>query len=87
MDSTQLLLTVTLSVTTIFLIIVGIQLIFILRELRHILRKARAVIDGFEKFGGSLENGFHEFIAFFSGIKTLLKVFHLVEKKKHEKTK
>lgn len=87
MDSTQLLLTVTLSVTTIFLIIIGIQLIFILRELRYVLRKTHTIIDGFEKFGGSMENGFHEFIAFFSGIKTLLKIFHLVEKKKHEKTK
>lgn len=87
MDSTQLLLTVTLSITTILLIVIGIQLIFVLRELRFILRKTHGIIEGFEKFGGSMENGFHEIIAFFSGIKTLLKIFHLVDKKKHEKTK
>lgn len=87
MDTTQLLLTVTLTVTTFFLIVIGVQLIFILKDLRKILNKANNVIEGFEKIGLGIEHGFNEFVGFFMGIKTLLKIFENLKIKKDEKQK
>jgi len=85
MDTTQLLLTIILSLTTILLVIIGLQLILVLADLRKILRKVNQVIDGFEKVGTSLEHGFDEVLGFFSGVKVLLKIFDLFEKKNGKK--
>jgi len=87
MDTSQLLLTVTLTVTTLFLIITGLQLIFVLRELRKTLRKVNNIIEGFEKMGTSVEHGFSEFVGLFSGIKTLFNIFKLIESKRNDKPK
>jgi uncharacterized protein YoxC len=85
MDTTQMLLTIVLSVTTILLIIVGIQLFFVLQELRLTLKKARRIVDGFEKVGVSLEHGMGEMTGFVTGFKTLFKIIEMVQSKKHEK--
>lgn len=86
MDTTQLLLTVVLSVTTILLILVGVQLIFVLREFHFVLKRANNVVAGFEKVSGSLEHGMAEMTGFAAGIKTLFKVIETVQhSKKHEK--
>ena len=47
MDTTQLLLTVVLTVTTVLLIVVGIQLFFVLKELRKTLTRVNSIIDNF----------------------------------------
>lgn len=87
-DTTQLLLTIVLTLTTFLLIFVGVQLIFVLRELRTTLRKVNTIIDSFENIGVGLDHGFAEVVGFINGIKTLLKVIdHLPASKKHEKTK
>jgi uncharacterized protein YoxC len=85
METTQLLLTLILSLTTILLVIIGLQLIFILIDLRKILKKINQIIEGFEKVGTSLEHGFDEVLGFFSGVKVLLKIFDLFEKKNGKK--
>jgi len=85
METTQLLLTVILILTTILLVIIGLQLIFILIDLRKILKKINQIIESFEKVGTSLEHGFDEFLGFFSGVKVLLKIFDLFEKKNGKK--
>lgn len=87
MDTTQLLLTVVLTVTTILLVIVGVQLIFVLRELRIILKKVNGIIEAFEKVGGSVEHGFSEFLGFFAGLKSLFKVVDIIHAKKNGKSK
>lgn len=87
MDTTQLLLTVALTVTTALLIVVGIQLIFVLKELRRILNKVNGVIENFEKVGMSLEHSFSEFFGFFSGLKTIFKVIDFIHAKKSAKSK
>ena len=51
MDYTQILLITTLSVTTLFLILVGINIIFVLIELRKVLKKINSIAEGFEKLG------------------------------------
>jgi len=86
MDTTQLLLTVVLTVTTILLVIIGIQLIFVLKELRRVLKRANQLADGFEKVGLSVEHGFSEVFGFLSGIKTIFKVFEVIQNKKNGKT-
>ncbi|MDO8609421.1 MAG: hypothetical protein Q7R95_02650 [bacterium] len=87
MDTTQLLLTVVLTITTILLVIVGVQLIFVLRDLRITIRKINGIIEAFEKIGGSVEHGFGEVFGFLSGIKTLFKVVDIVHNKKNAKSK
>lgn len=87
MDTTQLLLTIVLTVTTILLVIVGVQLIFLLKDLRMTIKKVNGIIESFEKLGGSVEHGFSEFIGFLAGIKTLFKVVDIIHHKKNGKSK
>ena len=87
MDTTQLLLTVVLTVTTVLLIVVGIQLFFVLKELRKTLTRVNSIIDNFEKIGSSLESNFTEFMGFFSGVKTLFKIIDVIHTKKSSKSK
>lgn len=87
-DTTQLLLTIVLSLTTFLLIFVGIQLIFVLRELRTTLKKINTIVESFENIGVGLDHGFTEVVGFINGVKTILKVVDSVSShKKHEKTK
>lgn len=86
MDTTQLLLTVVLSVTTLLLIFVGVQLIFVLREIRWILQKANNIVSGFEKLGVSVEQGMSEMHGFMSAMKVMLKVAQVIRDKKNDKT-
>ncbi len=86
-DTTQLLLTIVLTLTTLLLIIIGVQLIFVLRDLRTTLKKVNSIIDGFENIGVGLDHGIGEVVGFINGIKTLLKVVDTVASKKHDKTK
>lgn len=85
MDTTQLLLTVVLTITTILLIVVGIQLIFVLKDLRITLKKVNKIIGGFEKVSESVEHGFGEISGFVNSIKTIVKIVDLFQSKKHEK--
>lgn len=85
MDSTQLLLTVVLSVTTVLLVFIGIQLVFVLRELRKALKKVNNIIDNFEKVGVSVGHSFSELTGFVSGFKTIFKVIDFIHAKKNGK--
>lgn len=83
MDSTQLLLTVVLSVTTILLIFVGIQLIFLIRDLRRTITRVNTIIDAFEKVGVSLDHGLGEMQGFLIGLKTIFKFIDIFHAKKN----
>jgi hypothetical protein len=85
MDTTQLLLTVVLSVSTILLIVIGIQLIFVLREIRFTLKRVNAIVDGFENLGLSLEHSLGEMFGFATAAKTLFKTLDLFTNKKNGK--
>jgi hypothetical protein len=87
MDITQILFTIVLTISTIFLVVVGIQLIFVLKELRIGLRKINKIIENFEKIGGSFEQGVGEIIGFINGIKSIIKVVDLLNKKKNKNEK
>ena len=86
MDTTQLLLTVVLTVTTVLLIAVGVQLIFVLKELRKTLKKVNGIIENFEKVGMSVEHSLSEVTGFVSGLKTIFKVIDLIHAKKNAKS-
>lgn len=86
MDTTQLLLTLVLTITAILFVIIGIQLIFLLKELRKTLKKVNAIVQGFESTGVGLEHGLAEVIGFFNGFKSLLKLFDFFGDKKNEKS-
>lgn len=85
MDITQILLAVTLSVTTIFLVIVGIQVVLLLRELRETLRRTNNIIEGFERVGMGVESGFNEMVGFLSGVKGVFRILDAFKKKRDEK--
>ncbi len=87
MDTTQLLLTVVLTVTTILLIVIGIQLVFVLKELRKTLTKVNEIITNFEKVGVSVEHSFSEITGFVSGFKTIFKVLDFIHAKKSTRSK
>ncbi|NTU73070.1 hypothetical protein HGB07_02750 [Candidatus Roizmanbacteria bacterium] len=87
MDTTQLLLIIVLSLTTILLILVGVQLFLVLRDIRATLVRVNRIIEGFENMGVGLDHGIGEVIGFVNGFKTLLKTFDLINHKKHEKSK
>lgn len=86
-DTTQLLLTIVLTLTTFLLIFVGVQLIFVLRELHSTLKKVNTIIEGFENIGVGLDHGLGEVVGFINGVKTLLKVVDSVSSRRHDKTK
>lgn len=87
MDTTQLLLTIILTITTIFLVIVGIQLIFLLKDLRKTIKKVNGIIEAFEKAGLAVEHGFGEVLGFASGLKSIFKIMDIIEEKRHGKSK
>ncbi len=87
MDTTQLLLSVVLTVSTILLIVVGIQLIFILKDLRQLLKKVNGIVDNLEKVGVSFENGFSEISGFLSSFKVIFRLINSLQGKKNGKSK
>ncbi len=87
MDTTQLLLTIVLTITMILSIIIGFQVIFILRELRKTLKSINKIIEEFEIIGTGLEHGLSEVVGFLNGFKTLLKVVGFLKHKKNAETK
>lgn len=84
MDAVQILLSVTLVITTVFLIVVGVQLFLALRDVRRTLGRANTIIDSFEKVGSGLEHGFSEVSGFLSGVKGLFKFIDIVKRKKDD---
>jgi len=87
MDTTQLLLSVVLTVTTIFLIIVGIQLVFILKDLRQLLKKVNNIVKELEKVGVSFEHGFSEISGFLSSFKVIFRLINSLSNKKNGRSK
>lgn len=87
MDTTQILLIVTLGTMTVFSVIIGIQLIQVLAELKKTLTTVNKVVNGFEAVGLNLEHGFGEVVGFVNGVKTIFKVFEVFAKKKNDKDK
>lgn len=85
MDTTQLLLSIVLTVSTVFLIAIGIQLFIVLLELRKTLKSINTIIAGFESIGVGLEHGLSEVVGFLNGFKSLLKLGDIL--KKNEKSK
>lgn len=87
MDTTQLLLTIVLSLSTLLLVIIGIQLIFVLKEVKKTINSINKIIAGFESLGVGLHNGLSEVTGFMNGFKTLIKVADFALHKKNEKSK
>lgn len=87
MDTTQLLLIVTLGTMTVFSIAIGIQLILVLTELKKTLTSVNKIVMGFEAVGMNVEHGFAEIIGFANGFKTLFKLFDVFGHKKDERSK
>ena len=65
MDLTQLLLIISLIVTSIFLVLVGLNLIFLLVELKKAVKKINSISDAFEKFGQGIGSSVKDAINLF----------------------
>ncbi len=81
-DTTQLLLNITLSITTIFLVIIGVQLILLVRDIRKTLKGINLIIDNLEKIGVNASSSMKEIVGFITSVKFILEVLKQV---KHEK--
>jgi len=86
MDTTQILLTVILSIVIIFMSVVGYYFVKILQEVNKIIKKAHGVIEGFERMGSGLENGFNDMAGFVGGIKSVFNVLEIFKKRKKSKS-
>ncbi len=85
MDTIQILLIIVLSITTIFLTVVGIQLVIVLISLRKTLDNVNKIIAGFDTIGIGLQHGLGEATGFINGFKTITKIVDIyVNKKKNE---
>ena len=87
MDTTQILLIITLGTTTILSVVIGIQLIQVLHEFKKTLTTFNKITSGFEAVGMNIEHGFSEIAGFFNGVRAILKVFEIFSSKKNEKSK
>lgn len=87
MDTTQFLLTIVLSLSTLLLVIIGIQLVFVLKEVKKTINSINKIISGFESLGVGLHSGLSEVTGFMNGFKTLIKVADFALRKKNEKSK
>jgi len=83
MESTQLLLTIILSISSLLLIVIGIQCILLLKELRKTVQHVSHIIEYFDSVGADLGPSLSEMGGFIQGIKT---VFDIVVSTKHEKS-
>jgi len=85
MDSTQLLLTIILTVSTILAIIIGIQLILVLKELRQTLLNVNKIVSGLESVESEIEHEFSEVLGFIKGIGNIIKIVDNINRKKNER--
>lgn len=86
LDTTQILITVIVSITTILLSVIGIQLIVLLKDVRKILKRVNEMIDSIENAGFGISRGYSEMIGFFSGVRNVMKVVDHVSESKSKTT-
>lgn len=84
MDTIQILLIIVLSITTIFLTVVGIQLVMVLISLRKTLNNVNKIVAGFDAIGIGLKTGLGEATGFINGFKTVIKIVDLYVNRKKE---
>lgn len=82
MDTIQILLLIVLSISTIFLTVVGIQLVLVLIELKKALTSINKIIKGFDSIGVGLQHGLGEATGFINGFKTIMKIVDLYNNRK-----
>ncbi len=82
MDTTQLLLTVVVTVLTALLAIIGVQVVFILAEMRKTIEKINKIIDDTGQVTGGLSRSVTGMTGMFEGIKTGLNLVNLFGRKK-----
>lgn len=87
MDTTQLLLTVVVTVLTILLSIIGVQVVFILAELRKTIEKMNKIIDDAGQVSGGISRSVTGMTGMFEGIKTGLNLVNLFGRKKNKEEK
>ncbi len=81
MDTIQILLIIVLSISTVFLTVVGIQLVIVLKAFKKTLDNVNKVVNGFDAIGVGLKHGIGEATGFLNGFKTILKIVDLYRKK------
>ncbi len=86
MDTTEILLTVILSVVIIFMTVTGFYFVKILQEVNKLVKKFHGIMEGFERMGSGLENGFNDMAGFVGGIKSVFKILEIFKKRNNSKS-
>jgi len=84
MDTTQVLLTIVVTVLTILLSVIGIQIAFILAEFKKTVEKMNKMLDDAGRVTGGISKSVTGMSGMFEGIKTGLKVVNFFGKKKEK---
>lgn len=82
MDTIQILLIIVLSISTIFLTVVGVQLVLVLYQFKKTLQFINKIIQGFDAIGVGLKHGLGEATGFINGFKTIMKIVDIYHNKK-----
>ena len=85
MDTTQILLTVVVTVLTILLSIIGVQIVFILSEVRKAFEKMNKMLDDAGLVTGGISRSVSGMSGMFEGLKAGLNLVNLFGKKKSSK--
>lgn len=86
MDLTQILVAIILSVSVIFMIVIGVFFVQLLRELNKLVKKAHGVVEGFERMGDGLQSGFSDMAGFVGGIKSVFKILEIFKKRNNSRS-
>ncbi len=86
MDTTEILLAVILSVVIVFMTVTGFYFVKLLQEVNKLVKKAHGVVEGFERMGAGIQNGFGEMTGFVGGIKSVFKILEIFKKRNNSKS-
>ncbi len=68
------------------MLVIGFFFVQLLRELNKLVKKAHGVVEGFERMGSGLENGFSNIAGFAGGIKSVFKILEIFKKRNNSKS-
>lgn len=84
MDTTQILLTVVITVLTVLLAVIGIQVVFILGEIRKTIIRMNKMLEDAGTITGGISKSLTNVGGLFEGLKTGLQVVNFFGKKKEQ---
>lgn len=87
METTQLLVVITLGFVSLLTIIIGIQIILLLGDIRKISKHIKVIFSNLETIGINTKDSYEEISGFVQAIKSFLTISEKLSHDKNEKRK